>query len=180
MERSNSTLTELQKISKYDALKLIPSKKQASIGKHKELWEPLKSLGIANKVISNFNPIDTLTKIFKNLFSKFFFNLPNPPGKYNLQSIIGYYYSFTISDDFCLNNTSEEKILKIMTNIDSSKAAGVERFSSRFLKDGTNILAKPSCALCNLSNSQRVFRNACKVAKLKSFFRKGKKADPSN
>ena len=85
-----------------------------------------------------------------------------------------------ISDDFCLSNTSEEKVLKIMTNIESSKAAGVDKLSGRFLKDGGNILAKPISTLCNLSISQGVFPNACRVAKLKSIFEKGKKTDPSN
>ena len=65
-------------------------------------------------------------------------------------------------------------------HIESSKAAGVDKFSSRFLKDGTNILAKPISAICNLSISQGVFPNACKVAKLKPIFKKGKKTDPSN
>ena len=85
-----------------------------------------------------------------------------------------------ISDDFCLSITSEEKFLKIMTNIEISKAAGVDKLSCRFLKDGTNILAKPISTLCNLSISQRVFPNACKVAKLKPIFKKGKKTNPSN
>ena len=57
-----------------------------------------------------------------------------------------------ILDDFCLNNISEDKyFLKIITNIESSKAAGVDNLSGRFLKDGTKILAKPIPALCNLS-----------------------------
>ena len=85
-----------------------------------------------------------------------------------------------ISDDFCLSNTSEEKVLKIMTNIEISKAAGVDKLSGRFLKDGANILAKSISTLCNLSISQGVFSNACKVAKLKPIFKKGKKTDPSN
>ena len=145
-------------------------------------------------VISNFNAIeenDTLTydtrsisKIFKNFFSNLakslLIKLPNPPDKYNLQSVLRYYSSFTISDYFCLSNTSEEKVLKIMTNIESSKAAGVDKLSGRFLKDGANILAKPISALCNLSISQGVFPSACKVAKLKPIFKKGKKTDPSN
>ena len=85
-----------------------------------------------------------------------------------------------ISDDFCLSNTSEEKVLKIMTNIEISKATGVDKLPGRFLKDGPNILAKPISTLCNLSISQGVFANACKVAKLKPIFKKGKKTDPSN
>ena len=145
-------------------------------------------------VISNFNVIkenDTLTydtrsisKIFKNLFSNLakslLIKLPNPPDKYNLQSVIRYYSSFTISNDFCLSNISEEKVLKIMTNIASSKAAGADKLSGRFLKDGTNILAKPISAICNLSISQGFFPNACKVVKLKPIFKKGKKINPSN
>ena len=106
-------------------------------------------------------------KFFKNFFSNLakslLIKLPNPPDKYNLQSVIRYYFSFTISDDFCLTNTSEEKILKIMTNIESSKTAGVDKLSGRFLKYGANILA-----------------NTCKVAKLNLIFNKGRKIDPSN
>ena len=166
-----------------------------TIGKPKELWESLKALGMPNKtIISNFNAIeenDTLTydtrsisKIFNNFFSNLanslLIKLPSSPDKYNLQSVIRYYSSFMISDDFCLTNTSEEKVLKIMTNIEISKAAGVDKLSGRFLKGGANILAKPISTLCNLSISQGVFPNAYKVVKLKPIFKKGKKTDPSN
>ena len=41
-------------------------------------------------------------------------------------------------------------------------------------------MAKPISTLCNLSISQGVFPNTCKVAKLKPIFRKGKKTDLSN
>ena len=150
---------------------------------------------MSNKtVISNFTVIEenntltcdtrSISKTFKNFFSNLakslLIKLPNPPDKCNLQSVIRYYSSFTISDDFCLSNTSEEKVLKIMINIDSSKAAGVDKLSGRFLEDGANIFAKPISALCNLSVSQGVFRNVCKVAKLKSIFKKRKKTDPAN
>ena len=80
---------------------------------------------MANKmVISNFNAIeenDTLTydtssisknflNFFSNLAKSLLIKLPNPPDKYNLQSVIRYYSSFRISDDFYLSNTSEEKV----------------------------------------------------------------------
>ena len=66
-----------------------------------------------------------------------------------------------ISNDFCLSNTSEEKVLKIMTNIEISKAVGVDKISGRFLKDGANILAKPISTFYNLSISQGVYPNGC-------------------
>ena len=84
---------ELYKKSKYDALKLITSKKQSffeeklpeTIGKPKELWE---SLGMPKRtLIANFNAIeenDTLTydtcsisKILKNIFSNLAKSLPD-------------------------------------------------------------------------------------------------------
>ena len=147
---------------------------------------------MANKTaISSFNAIEendvltydtrSISKIFKYFLSditkSLLIKLPNSPHKYNLHSVIRYYSSFMISDDFCLSNTYEEKVLKIMTNIESSKAAGVDKLFGRF--DGTNILVKTS-ALCYLSISQGVFLNACKIAKLKPIFKKGKKTDPSN
>ena len=59
-----------------------------------------------------------------------------------------------------------------MTNIESSKPAGVDKLFGRF--------SKTRSALCNLSISQGVFPSACKVEKLKPIFKKGKKTDPSN
>ena len=75
-------------------------------------------------LILNFNAMednDTLTydtrsicKIFKNLFSSlaesFLIKLPNPPDKYNLESVTNYYSSFTIGDDFPLNKASENRL----------------------------------------------------------------------
>ena len=118
--------------AKYEALKLIATKKQAfakeksleSIGKPKELWESLKYLGMQNKtLISNFKAREdngiltydtrSISTVFKNFVSNstesLLLKLPNPLDKYNLESVINYYSSFTIADDFCLNKTSENK-----------------------------------------------------------------------
>ena len=76
-------------------------------------------------LISNINAMqdnDTLTcsisTVFKNFFSSLaeslLIKLPNPPDKYNLESVINYYSSSTIIDDFYLNKTSENKVLKII------------------------------------------------------------------
>ena len=71
-------------------------------------------------LISNFSEMednDTLTydirstsTIFKNfsgLAESLLTQLPNPPDKYNLESVINYYSSLTIIYDFRLNKTSE-------------------------------------------------------------------------
>ena len=124
---------ELYKKAKCVAQKLIAAKKQAffdeklseSVGKLKELWNTLKSLGMPKKtVVSNFNAIDnnksltydikTMSKVFKDFFSNlaksFLDKLPDPSNKYNLESIFLYYSNFTILELFHIKSTSEEKV----------------------------------------------------------------------
>ena len=56
----------------------------------------------------------------------------------------------------------------------------MDRISSEFLKDGTDVLALPLCNLVNLSIKQSLFPDQCKIAKLKPLFKKGSKSDPTN
>ena len=65
-----------------------------------------------------------------------------------------------------------------MQDIKSSKNAGVDKLSGRFLKDSAGNLAKPVSALYNLSVSRGGFLNACKIAKLNPILKTGKKIDP--
>ena len=69
------------------------------------------------------------------------------PDKYNLESIINYYSSFTIADNFCLNKTSENKALKIIKEIEISKAASMNKLSGQFLRDAAEILSRPICEM---------------------------------
>ena len=104
---------ELFKKVKYEALKLIATKKKAfvkekiseSIGKPKELWESLRYLAMPNKtLISNFNVMednDTLTydthsisTLSKNVFlclaKSLLIKLPNPGDEDYLKFVINY------------------------------------------------------------------------------------------
>ena len=131
-------------------------------GKPKELWESFKYLDMAdNTLVSNFNAMkegDTLTydtRSISTVFKNFFWSLaeslpiklPNSPDKYNLESIINYYSSFTIADNFCLNKTSENKTLKIIKEIEISKAASMNKLSGQFLRDAAEILSHPICEM---------------------------------
>ena len=63
-----------------------------------------------------------------------------------------------------------------MENIEIFKASGMDKLLGRFLKDGAKILSKPISEICNLSISQGIFSNACKVAKLKPISGKAKRS----
>ena len=81
---------------------------------------------------------------------------------------------------FHITSTSEENVFKIMEKIEISKAVSIDKLFGRFLKNGAEILSKPTSEICNLSVSHGIFPSACKVAKLKPIFKKDKKVDPSN
>ena len=104
-------------------LKLIVTKNQAfynekiseRIDKPKEVWESLKYLGKPNKtLLSKFNAMEdndnlthdthSISTVFKNFFSclakSFLIKLQNPLDKYNLDTVINYYSSLTIADNF--------------------------------------------------------------------------------
>ena len=119
---------ELYKNAKYGTQELIIAKKQPffdeklseSVGKPKELWNTLKSLGMLKKtVVSNFNANDnnksltydikTMSKVFKDFFSNlaksFLDKLPDPSNKYNLESVFLYYSNFAIPELFHIKST---------------------------------------------------------------------------
>ena len=61
--------------------------------------------------------------------------------------------------------------------IKSSWCGGI---SSKFLKDGAEVLALPLCKFVNLPIKQSLFPDQSKIAKLKPLFKKGSKSDPKN
>ena len=75
---------------------------------------------------------------------------------------------------------SPEKVLSILKGINPSKAAGIDNLSSKFLKDGVHVLARPISQLCNLSIKCNPFPRNCKIAKAKPLFKKGSKTNPQN
>ena len=125
-----------------------------------------------------------MSKVFENfclnLSESLQGKLPDPSSRYSLESVFLYYSNFAIPEMFHIKNTSEEKVFKIMENIEISKVTVIDKLPGGFLKDGPEILFKPISEIYNLSISHGIFPNASKVAKLKPIFKKSKNVDPSN
>ena len=120
----------------------------------------------------------TFANLYSNLAESLLKNLPNSPNKYDINSVHHYYKNK--KDNFNLNLTTEIKVLKVLQFTDISKAAGIDKISGRFLKDGSNILAKHLAKICNISISSGLFPSDCKIAKLKPLYKKGSKTNPEN
>ena len=167
----------------------LENKLTESIGKPKDLWKALRSLGLPSKTSSwEINALKINSKVehdfnsalegFRNYYSTLAANLakmlPKPTNKYSINSVIKYYEHMFPSDYFHLTSVSENSILTIL------KAAGIDNLSGRFLKDGAKVLSKPVSDLCNLSIISEKFPEPCKVAKLTPLYKKGSITDPCN
>ena len=106
--------------------------------------------------------------------------LPPPPNKYGIDSVKISYKDLKITTKFQLKLTTEDIVLKLLKNVDISKAAGINNIPGRFLKDGTVILAKTVAEICNFSIKSRNVPDPCKLVKLKPIFKIGSRMDPSN
>ena len=186
---------EIYEIARYEVQKLISYKKKEffenrlndSIGKPREPWKALKSLGLPSitsvcgttalkvKNTTSFETKSTLD-VFKNYYSTLADNLlkklPTPPNRYTFNSAIQYYRHFIQTDAFHLIYTTEIDREKILGSTNICKAAGIDDLSGLFLKDGSRVLSKPISELCNLSIKLGSFPDSCKIAKLKPLFKK--------
>lgn len=50
-----------------------------------------------------------------------------------------------------MNNTSEDKVLKIIYKTEISKVSNKDRHSERFFRDEAEVLSRPTSEICNLS-----------------------------
>ena len=120
-----------------------------------------------------------ISAYFSNLPENLMRKLPNPSNKYVL-AVAQYYSHLGLTKKFELLPTKKDYILKILRDIDTSKAPGIDRLPWRFLKDGANVLVKPVTDICDLSISLNKFSSAFKLVKVKPIFKKGEKNNVSN
>ena len=131
--------------------------------------------------ISDVKDIDKdFSVYFSNLAKNLVRNLPNPSNKCGALSVAQYYRHLGRTKKFDLPPTDKDYLFNILRDIDTSKAAGVNRLPGRFLKAGADVLVKSVKDICNFSISLNKFPKAFKLAKVKPIFKKGRKTNVSN
>ena len=187
----------MKKLIKQRKKEFYETKLTENIGKPKELWKTIKTVGLPSKKgsltkicldkdsITNFDDKKN-ANIFRNFYNSLaddlLNNLPPEPMRFGLRSV-HQYYEKTLKlprSNFKFDFASEDYILKFLKNINEDKAAGIDNLSGKFLKDGAAVLAKPISQVCNLSIKYSHFPTDCKIAKLKPLFKKGSRTAPKN
>ena len=126
--------------------KLIKSKRRSfyeeqlkeNVGKPRELWKSLKSLGLDKKSSADTNislknsdgkitssPEDTAEQ-FKNFFANLADGLlkllPKPSNKFGTAAVVRFYQRKLSGQTFCLSQVGEEVIIKALHSLQPSKA----------------------------------------------------------
>ena len=195
-EHYKESKTTVRNLINFKKKSYFETKLKENIGKPKELWKTLKNLGLPQKSTSGVNIcLKTNEKtsfdakenanIFKNFFSNLarnlFLKLPEASKKFGKNSLHLYYKKFNLDkNNFSFCSVSNEVVLKIILNLDLSKASGIDKISAKFIKDGATVLALPISQIFNLSIKLSSFPDDCKISKLKPLFKKGSKIDPKN
>ena len=82
-------------------------------------------------------------------------------------SVAQYDGHLELTKKFNLLPTEKDCVFKILRDIDTSIADGVNKLLGRFLKDDANVLPKLGIDICNFSISLNKFPRAFKLAKVK-------------
>ena len=195
-ERYKKACNKVQRLVKRKKKEFIVTKLEQNIGKPKDLWNTVKSLGISSK--SNctskiclksdgnlsFDPknnANIFMKFYSNLASELVRQLPTAPKKFGMDTVKKYYEKYKLEGkDFSFSTVTEDTILKLLQNTNPSKAAGLDNLAGKFLREGATVLVTPITEICNLSIRLSAFPEKCKIAKLKPLFKKGSKTEAKN
>ena len=71
-------------------------------------------------------------------------------------------------------------MLKILSNLSTTKATGLDNIPCKLLKEGASIISKPLTMIFNAAISKGVFPTDWKLSKVSPIFKKGDKEDPNN
>ena len=150
---------EIYKRARYSVQNLIAKKKKEffenklkeCIGKPKDLWKAIKSLGLPNKsggcivgALAENQIVKHDTKSILKTFKSFYSNLAQDlltklsksPNRYTIIFVSDYYEKLSLSENFELVLITEGYLFNILKNVEVTKAAGTDKISGKFLKDG--------------------------------------------
>ena len=148
---------DLYKEAKYYAVKLIKQKKsqfykeklRENIGKPKELWRALKSLGLPSKNDTIWNicltkddkicfddkiNVNVFKELFCNLVSDLDAKLPPSSKRFGLEAVCTYYQDILglFPPKFKSSNVIKDLVLQLLKDMNIDKVRGIDNFSGKF------------------------------------------------
>ena len=120
-----------------------------------------------SKVTEQFN------KFFTTIASSLVDKLPPSVAKYGWRHKKEYCRSLGApANGFSCSEVLEDKVLKILCKLNSSKATGLDQISPRFAKDGAKLIASPLTHILNLSHLSGELPDDLKTARVTPIHKK--------
>ena len=145
---------KVQRMIKNKKKNFFTGKLYENIGKPKELWKSLKSLGLPSKKSScsticlekdgilSFDPkanAEIFKDFYSNLANDLVKKLPNPPNKYGKDAVKKYYEnSNLVGKSFSFEPVAYTFVLKLLQQLNPHKSAGIDNLTGKFLKEGAD------------------------------------------
>ena len=116
-----------------------------------------------------------------SIFIKFFATISiKLPEKFTMRNTLATNGVNEASSIFAFKTISCESVTKMINELKPNKAVGLDKVSSRLLKDAADIVAPSLTSLFNISTNTGCFPSTWKLAKTSPLFKKASKQDPSN
>ena len=116
------------------------NKLKECIGKPKDLWKAIKSLGLPNKsggyivgalednqIVKHDTTsiLKTFKSFYSNLAEDLLAKLPKSPNRYTIKLVSDYYEKLSLLENFELVSITKGSMFNIMKNVEVTKAAGI-------------------------------------------------------
>ena len=156
---------KVQSMIKKKEKNFVAEKLNQNIGKPKELWKSLKSLGLPSKqqslstiCLEKDGTLSFGQKAYAEIFRDFNSNLaddlvkklPSPLNKFGTRTVREYCKNLNLEEkSFAFEPTAHAVVLKLLEGLHPSKSAGLDNLAGKFLKEGASILPSLLTDLCN-------------------------------
>ena len=155
----------------------------------------MKSLGVSSKGSTNakvclkenekahFEPKEKsgiFRKFYENFSQSLVDKLSASPKIFTMETTKEYYDEFDIQNSLNLEMVDSSIILDLLSKTNISKAAGIDKLSGTFIKDGAESFANHFIKIVSLTIESFLFPDLCKIAKLIALFKKGLRTEAKN
>ena len=117
-------------------------------------------------------------KFYENLAQSLVDVLPISPNVFDMNTTKAYYDQYNIESTLKLEMADPIFITDLLSKTNTSKAAGIDKLSGTFIKEGVSCFGELLTKIINLSIKFSVFPDPCKIAKLIALFKKGLRTEP--
>ena len=127
--KEHDIVCKISQLKNFLKQEFFGKKLKQCIGKPKDLWKAIKSLGLPNKVLTlpENKIVKHDTKSILKTLKSFYSKLRKSPNRYAVKFVSDYYEKLSLSENFKLDSITEDYLFNILKNLEITKAVGIDQ-----------------------------------------------------